>query len=219
MTIHSLILVGSGGFATEIADYLAQDFLRAGGPRVAGVIDDFASGLVEIGELPFLGRLADVEARDDTAFVITSGTPRYRADTLAALLKRGARIASVVHSSAYVARDAVIGDGCVICPFAIVNAGARLAEGVVLNVHSSVGHGASAGPCSVLSPYAALNGWASIGEQCFLGTRSTIFPKVRIGDRCTVDSHSFVKADVGDRMIVSVRGQYTTVPNRLEGQP
>ena len=213
--ISELILVGGGGFATEVADYLLQD-ITEGSPRIVGVVDDFAATPVNVYGLPFLGKLSDITLRDDLAFVICSGTPRFRAETAAQVRQIGGKLASVIHSSAYIASDAQIDAGCIICPFAIVNSGARLGEGVVLNVHSSVGHGASVGDFTVLSPYAAINGWASSGKCCFLGTRATIFPRVRIGDRCTIDSHSFVKSDVGDRMIVSVRGQYKVILNRLE---
>lgn len=210
-----LILVGSGGFATEIADYLLQSEAE-GSPRIAGVVDDFAKTPVDVCGLPFLGKLTDITPRDNLGFVITSGTPRFRSETAAQVLQMGGQLATVIHSSAYIARDAEISAGCIICPFAIVNSGAQLGECVVLNVHSSVGHAASVGDFSVLSPYAAMNGWAGSGKLCFLGTRATIFPRVQIGDRCTIDSHSFVKASIGDRMIVSVRGQYNVIVNRLE---
>lgn len=213
--ISKLILVGGGGFATEIADYILQD-ATDGGPYIAGVVDDFSTSNIDVCGLPFLGRLSDITPSEDIAFVITAGTPRFRAEAAALVRHRGGQLASVIHSSAYIARDVEIGLGSIVCPFAIVNSGARLGDGVVLNVHTSVGHGASVGQFTVLSPYAALNGWASVGTRCFLGTRATIFPRISIGDQCTVDSHSFVKADIGDRMIVSVRGQYNVVLNRLE---
>jgi acetyltransferase-like isoleucine patch superfamily enzyme len=54
------------------------------------------------------------------------------------------------------------------------------------------------------------------GRACFLGTRATIYPRVRVGDRCEIDTHSYVKADIEDRMIVTVRGEYRVLKNRLE---
>lgn len=36
-----------------------------------------------------------------------------------------------------------------------------------------------------------------------------------MGDSCFVDTHAYVKAAVGDRKIVSVRGNYLVLDNRL----
>jgi hypothetical protein len=37
-----------------------------------------------------------------------------------------------------------------------------------------------------------------------------------MGALCQVDAHSYVRADVADRMIVSMRGEYRVLRNRLE---
>lgn len=216
MAPSRLVLVGGGGFTEEIAEYLLYGAGAKRSPRVLGVVDDFTKEPVSVGSLPFLGRIVDVAPNDDLGFVVCPGVPRFRREYTHMIREHGGRLATVIHSSAIIASNAKIGDGSVICPYAIVNAGATIGCCAVLNVHTSVAHGAAVGEFSVLCPYAAVNGWARVGADCFLATRATIHPKVIVGDRCTVDAHSFVKADVGDRTFVSVRGIYKTAVNRLE---
>jgi sugar O-acyltransferase (sialic acid O-acetyltransferase NeuD family) len=215
MSFVKVIVVGAGGFSDEIIDYL----MCVPSVEIVGVADDYVCDmhLRHIKGFPFLGGLGDLPfASEEVQFVVASGRPSFREETCEQLLSSGRKLFTLVHPTAIVAADALIDPGCVIAPYSIVNSGARLGVGCVLNVFCSVGHGARVGEYTVLSPYAAVNGWGQTGKACFLGTRATIFPKVRVGDRCVVDSHSFVKANVEDRMIISVRGVYSVLKNRLE---
>lgn len=210
-----VVVVGAGGFGEEIIDYLRAVPLVT----LAGVVDDHLRGEAPatVRGAPFLGTLAAAMASNPRAcFVVAAGRPAYREDSCEQVQAAGRELFTLVHPSAIVAPDAELGPGCIVAPFAIVNAGAQLETGSVLNVFCSVGHGARIGAYTVLSPYAAINGWGQTGRACFLGTRATIYPRVRVGDRCEIDTHSYAKADVEDRMIVTVRGEYRVLKNRLE---
>jgi sugar O-acyltransferase (sialic acid O-acetyltransferase NeuD family) len=213
-----VVVVGSGGFAAELVHYLRACQAVTPGLELAGIVDDHLAGAAPAAlcGLPFLGGVNDAAQLPGCSFVVATGTPRFRRETIEALQAAGRALYTLVHPLALVAPDAVVGDGSIVAPYAIVNARARLGPGSVVNVFCSVGHDSEVGAYSVLSPYAALNGWSSVGEQCFLGTRATIFPRVHVGRQCQVDSHAYVKADTGDRMIISVRGDYRVLHNRLE---
>lgn len=210
-----VVVIGAGGFAEEIIDYLRA--LQS--VTLIGVVDDYLPGAAPttVRDAPFLGTLAAAMASYPRArFVVAAGRPAHREDCCEQVLAAGRELFTLVHPSAIIAPDAELGPGCIVAPFAIVNAGARLETGSVLNVFCSVGHGAHVGAYTVLSPYAAINGWGQTGRACFLGTRATIFPRVRVGDRCEIDTHSYAKVDVDDCMIVTVRGDYRVLKNRLE---
>ena len=214
-----LILAGAGGFACEIHEYLRQD-IQSGHLRdceIAGVLDDFPDRYYAHSGLPapLLGSIDDYRGRDGEAVIIANGTPRHRQRIAARLAANGASFFTYVHSSCYVASTARLGVGVVVCPQAILNHGCRVDDFAVLNVFASAGHGCRIGAYTVLSPYAAVNGDGAVGECGFLGTRATVYPKVTLGRDCTVDTHSFVKASVGDGMIVSNRAEYKVIRNRL----
>ncbi len=218
--LPAIFVVGAGGFGAEIVDYLQHVLDRAATPAyaIAGVVDDHVAGPPpeQVGGVPFRGRIADVADTPSARFVVAAGAPRFRRETIEQLRALGLPLHTLVHPTALVSASAQVGEGSVIAPFSIVNANARVGAGCVLNVYCSVGHDAVLGDFSVLSPYAAMNGWSSVGAQSFLGTRATVFPRVKVGERCTIDSHSYAKADTGDRMIISARGEYRVLSNRLE---
>jgi sugar O-acyltransferase (sialic acid O-acetyltransferase NeuD family) len=215
-----LVVVGAGGFAAELVHYLRDAWAASAPPgwHLAGVVDDHLAGPppADVCGAPFLGRLSDVARMPGVRFVVGSGTPRFRRETLAVLRAQGLQLHTLIHPAARVASDAVVGEGSIVAPLAIVNARARLGPGCVVNVFCSIGHDATVGDHTVLSPYAALGGGAQVGDDGFLGTRATVFPNIRVGARCRIDSHSCVRADTGDRMLVSERGTYRALPDRLE---
>jgi UDP-3-O-[3-hydroxymyristoyl] glucosamine N-acyltransferase len=127
----------------------------------------------------------------------------------------GARLFTYVHRSAWVAGSSNLGEGVVVCPNSLVNAGARVGDNVAINVFCSVGHGAQIGAHSVLSPYCSLSGDSVLGEGGFMGTRATLFPKTVLGSDCIVDAHSAVRQSEPDNKMISVRGQYLVLDNRL----
>lgn len=212
--ISSVVIAGAGGFGSEVFDYLEQQAER-GGPPIAGFIDDTPGAPLPDGILTaHLGKIDDFRPDAGQVVVVAIGSVSGRRSVLERLWQRGVSTPPFIADHALVSVSAVLGSGTVICPFTVVNRNARLGQGVAVNVHCSVGHGAIVGEHSILSPYAALNGDAAIGNDCFLGTRATIYPKIRIGCACIVDSHAGVRADAGDRHMISSRGNYLASPLR-----
>lgn len=216
--MKQIVVAGAGGFGREVAEYLRQDILAGALPgyTVRGLVDDNAEPEKRAPiPLPYLGSIPEYRPEADDVICIAVGSPEGRRLVQRQLANVGAQFLTYVHSSVFVAQDAVIGTGVIVCPNSIVNSGAVLEDFSVLNVFCSAGHGCRVGAFSVLSPYAALNGNSRIGADCFLATRATIFPWVSLGEKCVVDSHAYVKASVGDKKIISVRGDYSVLDNRL----
>lgn len=214
--ISSIVIAGSGGFGSELFDYISGDCAQ-GGPAIAGFIDDTPGGRVPPGvELPWLGPIGEFKPADAQQVVVVAiGSVKGREAVLGLLQAAGVPVPAYVAGDVRVSPSARIGAGSVVCPFSIINRDAELGTGVVVNVMSSIGHGAKVGDFSVLSPYAALNGDACVGARCFLGTRATIYPRIHIGDDCTVDSHTGVRSTVADRQLISSRGTYRVTPMRI----
>lgn len=211
--VASVVIAGAGGFGLEVLDYLEEQ-ARAGGPPVAGFIDDTPGApLPEGAAVPHLGTIDNFRPAPGQVVVVAIGAVIGRRAVLERLWRNGVRTPPFVALSAMVSPSAVLGEGVVVCPFTIVNRNARVGAGAMINVHCTVAHGASVGAHSILSPYSTLNGDASVGEGCFLGTRATVYPRVQIGDGCIVDTHAGVRADAPARQMISSRGRYLV--NRL----
>ncbi|MFC4930063.1 acetyltransferase [Massilia sp. GCM10023247] len=215
-----VLIVGGGGFGLELYGYIQADISagRLPGYLLGGVLDDSAHCelMRKTPGAQYLGPIRDYQPAGDEVVVIALGNATNRMKLANVMAERGLQPWTYTHPSAWVSPTATLGKGTIVGPSCVVNAGATVGDNVAINVFCSIGHGASVGAHSVLSPFSALSGDASLGERCFLGTRATLFPKVAMGSGCVVDAHSAVKQSVGDKKIVSVRGQYIVVDNRMD---
>ena len=209
----NLIFVGAGGFFLELLDYVKQDNIFDKNFILKGVLDDNLKSRTF--DLPHLGIVSEYEPQKDDLFLIAIGSVLLRNRFFEILKSKNAAFYTYIHSTAYVASSAHIEEGCIIAPFSIINARALLKANVAVNVHCSVGHESVVGISSVLSPYSAINGNAKVGDLCFLGTRATVYPGVVVGSKSIIDSHSYVKSSVKSKSIVSSRGEYIVLNNRL----
>lgn len=217
--MKKIIIIGGGGFGREIFQYIKLD-IDAGILKncvIAGIVDDNPNCelILNYPDVAYIGNLTGYKPACDEAIIIAVGRTTTRAKIYATLEALGGIFFSYVHSTAIIAPDAIVEESCIICPNTVVNAGARVGKNSAINVFCSIGHGASIGKHSVLSPYCSMSGDSALDDMCFMGTRATLFPNVKMGKGCIVDAHTAVKKTVGDGKIVSMRGNYLVLDNRL----
>jgi UDP-3-O-[3-hydroxymyristoyl] glucosamine N-acyltransferase len=214
-----LIIIGGGGFGLELYTYISADVESGRLPSNTsiGVIDDNAQCEVmrRVPNARYLGRLADFKASENDRGLIVVGSIGHRKRIAATARSVGLTLGRYVHPTAWVAPNAVLGEGAVVCPHVVISAFANVADNVAINVFGGVGHGASVGEHSVLGPYSVINGDCALGEGCMLGSRATLFPGVKLGRGCTVDAHTAVRMSAGDFKILSTKRQDIVVDNRL----
>ena len=213
-----ILIAGGGGFGLEMYSYITADLAatEASQRPLLGILNDGpdCEVLHKIPQALYFGNIQDYHPQAGDAITIAIGSTATRRKIAELLHARGAHWLTYIHPTALVADSATIGEGSIICPYSIVNAGAHIEENVAVNVFCSVGHGARIGAHSVLSPYCSLSGDSVLGEGGFMGTRATLFPKVVLGSNCVVDAHSPVKQSAPDRKMISTRGQYLVLDNR-----
>ena len=197
--MRPLVVFGAGGFGREVHAYA----LDAGLP-VVGFVDDVVG--VRAGterQPPVLGGLADVEDVTRYEWVVALGDAGSREQVSRRLRDRGATLATVVHPTAYVARSAEVGPGCVLAPFAMVGAHATVGADVALNTYASVGHDAVVGDHCVFSPYSTVNGNVTLEPVVFLGSGAIVTPGRRVGRWSKVSVGAVVTRDVEPGSLVA----------------
>jgi len=112
------------------------------------------------------------------------------------LRDRGYASFSIVHPRAFVAKSALIGDGCQILAMGAVCADARLGEAVIVNTNASIDHDCVIGDGAHIAPGATLAGEVTVGEFAFVGTGAIVLPRIRIGENAIVGAGSVVTRDV-----------------------
>lgn len=190
--MRPLAIFGAGGFGREVYAYAIDS-----GLAVAGFVDDAADPIAGYA-LPttVLGGLASIQDVGGYEWIIALGDAGNREAVHRRLRERGARFVSVVHPTAYVATSAVVGEGCVVAPFAMVGAHSTVGANVALNTYASVGHDAVIGDHCVLSPYSAVNGNVTLGSGVFLGSAAIVTPGRWVGRASKVSVGAAVTRDI-----------------------
>lgn len=190
---RSLVVAVAGGFGRELAAYA-----RDAGFEVTAFLHDISRSRIDGIELgaEVRGPAEEYAPVGEELIAVGLGEPAPRRDLADELIARGARLATVVHPTAWVAPTAHIGEGVVIAPFAFVGPGARIGDLSVLNTYASVGHDSVVGRCCVLSPYAVIGGWARVEDEAYLATHAVLTPRKTVGAGSSVSAGSVVFRDV-----------------------
>lgn len=108
----------------------------------------------------------------------------------------GIELVTLVHSQAWIARSADVGEGCQLLAGARVCAGARIGPHSILNTNASVDHEAVVGEGCHLTPGVVVAGEVTLGRNVFLGAGCVVLPRVTIGDGAMVGAGAVVTRDV-----------------------
>lgn len=192
-TPDALVIAVAGGFGRELTAYA-----RDAGFEVRAFLHDVSRSPIDGIDLgaEVRGPAEEYEPVGEELVAVGLGDPGPRRELADHLIARGARLATVVHPTAWVAPTAHLGQGVVIAPFAFVGPGARIDDLSVLNTYASVGHDSVVGRCCVLSPYAVIGGWARLEDEAYLATHAVVTPRKTVGAGSSVSAGSVVFRDV-----------------------
>lgn len=160
-----IVILGAGGHGRVVADIFTLS-----GWRVDGFLDDAKEGAVA--GLPVLGPLArafEAGFLDGRPAIVALGDNGKRALISRALLDRGVALATAIHPSAVVARDAIIGAGTMVGGGAIVGVAARVGRFCIVNTAASVDHDCILEDGAFLAPGVRLCGGVRVGEGALVG--------------------------------------------------
>ena len=125
----------------------------------------------------------------------------------------GLGVANCIAPTAWVARDACLGEGVFLGAGAAVCARARIGDNVIVNTLSSVDHDCEVGADTQLTPGVNLGGEVIVGRSCFIGMKSCLGPRLILGDRVVVRAGAVVLHSAPDDALLS------GVPARIVADP
>ena len=162
-----------------------------------GVRSPFDDVPIYYGEEGFLEWRRGVGAAAVSALVAVGGSRgRERVGLQEMLRRHGVSIATVVHRTAFVAADAVLGEGSQVLAQAAVCVAARLGRGCIVNTRASVDHECLLGDGVHVGPGATLSGCVEVGNNAFIGSGAVVLPRITIGSDSVVGAGAVVTRPV-----------------------
>lgn len=188
------IIVGAGGHGRVLADAL-----RLEGRAVAGFVDP-DSAQTSAGP-PILGDDDALKDWPDCGLVNGIGGPLgadLRRRVQSRLEGEGRRFSGVRHPSAIVAASARLDPTVQLLARSVVQPGATLAAGVIVNTGAIVEHDCVVGAFTHCAPGSILCGGVTVGAGCHIGAGAVIREGVRLADRIVVGAGAVVVRDCLD---------------------
>jgi len=112
-------------------------------------------------------------------------------------------LATFVHPSSFVEKNAIIKEGAVVLTNCTIDINAQVDENVVLSSRCFVSHDVKIGPNTYCAPAVKLAGYREVGECCFLGINTTVIDRVKIGDNVQTAAGSVIIKDVSSNVMVA----------------
>lgn len=206
--MKKVIIIGSGGHAAELRDYINHH--NAARPnekmKVLGFIDDNKSGYdhYEFDE-PYLGKIEGHRIMVDAHYLMGIANLDYRAPIIEEFLEKGAQFTGLVHPSAIISPTCEIGEGTVISHNASVGAKVKIGKFNMLNSRCTIGHDTEMGDYNFISPQVAISGNTKIGSGNLIGTNACTIPGMEIGDNNKIAAGMVVYKPVYDNETIIFR--------------
>lgn len=194
-----LVIVGAGGFGREVLDIVEAvngvepifDFL--------GFMDDDRHKDLELTGrrgAAFLGPI-DVLAGIAASYVIGIGSPASRRlvdENIASWRSR--RSISLIHPSATVASEVILGPGAIVAAGARLSTNLRIGRQFQANPNATVGHDCRIGDYVSLSPGAHISGDVRLGDGVLIGAGAVVIQGCSVGDGSIIGAGAVVVRDV-----------------------
>ena len=197
-----LILIGGGGHCKSVIEAA-----ESAGYSILGVLDMPEEVGKEILSTKVIGTDDDIPVYVDKAeFVITVGfikNPNTRIKLYNLVKEAGGKLATIIASTAYVSKYAMIGEGTVVMHQAFVNARAKVGCNVILNTFTNIEHDAVIGDQCHISTGTIVNGDCVVGNNCFVGSQSVLANGITIGDDIIVGAGSLIRKSISEKGIYS----------------
>jgi sugar O-acyltransferase (sialic acid O-acetyltransferase NeuD family) len=207
-----IVIVGAGGFGREVYHWIKDSFSPTE-YRIKGFLSRNHRDLDGFTlEERILGDENSYSAQAEDRFLLAIGSIETKKRVVERMKLGNAKFLTLIHPTAVVASSARMGEGVVICPFALISNHVVLGDFVMMNFHSSVGHDTTVGAYSVFSPYATANGFAHLAAEVFLGTHATVTAYRKVGLGAKISANSVAMQDVPARSFVfGVPGKIKTI--------
>lgn len=191
--MKQLIIVGAGGMGRSVYCIATGSIGYGTEFDIKGFIDDDLNSMDGFENYPLmLGTIDGYQICEDDVFVCSIGNTKTKKKICEKLKARGAKFQTLIHKTAIVRQNAVIGDGCIIADYASVGADCTIGENSLVQTFSIAAHDCIIGNYVRIDTHATCVGGVIVHDTATIHTSAVVSHKVVVGEGSTVAACSFV---------------------------
>lgn len=198
------IIVGTGGFAAEITDYIHENNKYSSEKtEIFGYLDISENNYVKYGfAAKFLGCEDSFVFTDEYEIYVAVGNDKVRSALIEKLKSKNANLPNFIHHSVRISPSAEIGRGNIFCPNVIIGPASSIGDLNIINYYTSIAHDCYVGDGNIFSPSIQVTGYCQIGNNNFFGSMSGVTPAIKIGNNNKIQAGIIVNKNIDDNSIV-----------------
>lgn len=194
--MKKVIIVGAGGLARMIYSWL-PDFMGNEDWELRGFLSDRLDALQGYDyDEPILGTIKDYRPDGNHVLVMAVADPKDKLSIAESLEQRGAMFINLIHPTAMIGKNVTLGNGCVICPRAVLTCDIQMGNFVMVNLGVTIGHDAKIDDGCTINAHSDVTGFTELGKGVFLGSHAVVTPGVKVKDFARVGAGSVVVKQV-----------------------
>ena len=179
-------IIGAGGQAREVAQYLKSD-----GVPLAFFAVHLEYLTTDSSKIDLLSPSEDERAISVVAAIGSPGLRRKLVEEWS-----GENFTNIITRNSYVGGTVKMGVGCIVSPFAVLTTDVSLGDHILINTGATVSHDCKLGDYATISPGAHIAGNVDIGRGVFVGIGATISNGVKIAEGSVIGAGAVVLHDV-----------------------
>jgi sugar O-acyltransferase (sialic acid O-acetyltransferase NeuD family) len=211
---QKIIILGTNDYAHVVAEIVAE----TPGLQMEGFIENLDRSKCDktLSGLPVYW-IDDAAPLAADCFAVCCLATVNRSRFIQQARKLGFRFATVIHPTARVPASAVISEGCILEPGAILSTNTQLGAHVRINRGATIGHDTSLGDYCTVQPGVNIAGKCCLGSGVYVGIGATVVDNLTIGNLTVIGAGAVVINDLPDK-VLAVGVPAKIIKENIEGK-
>jgi sugar O-acyltransferase (sialic acid O-acetyltransferase NeuD family) len=191
--MKQLLIIGARGFGRSIFDLAVECPGYGKSFAIKGYLDDNVSALDSLsGYPPIVGSVEHYEIAENDVFICALGSVKHKKFYTDIILAKGGVFTSLIHPSAHVSRNAVLGAGCIVARMAHIGCDVVIGEHVLVQTAALVGHDCTVGNFVRIDSHVVCVGGVKVEDEATIHSSAVLSHNVTVGAKAVVGGASFV---------------------------
>jgi sugar O-acyltransferase (sialic acid O-acetyltransferase NeuD family) len=188
-----LIIIGAGGLGRCIYDVARQSIGYGTDFDIKGFIDDNQQALDGLANYPpLISSISDYQILEDDVFVCAMGNTQVKKKIVDKMKANGALFQTIIHHSAVIGTNTIIGNGSVIFEYVIISPDTIIGQNTLVQNFAVIGHDCKIGENVRIDTHCTCVGGTIVHDGATLHTGSVINHNVEVGEYAVIAACSFV---------------------------